>query len=132
MNEGEYPMILATLRMIIPSDKQLETLSVLRWIADQDRCLPGCLSFRIYHDDEEEDFLMIEELWRSQEELERRLQSDNYRHMLLLAETATQPPEIKFQTITESAGLEVIERARGVSYIKGNDVYGKNFDKESI
>jgi quinol monooxygenase YgiN len=107
-------MILATLRMIIPLDKKKETLDFLRRVAEQIRCMPGCLSFKIYHDDEEDEFLMVEELWNSQEELDRHLQSDNYRHMLLLAETASQPPEIKFQTITASAGLEIVERARGI------------------
>jgi quinol monooxygenase YgiN len=107
-------MILATLRMILPSDKKHDVLDFLRFMGEQTRCMPGCISFRIYHDDEEDDFLMVEELWNSQEDLDRHLQSDNYRHMLFLAETATQPPEIKFQTIAESAGLEMVERARGI------------------
>ena len=106
-------MVLATLRMTIPTDKKSEALDFLRWVAEQTRCSPGCLSSRIYHDDAEENFLMVEELWTSQEDLDRHLQSDNYRHMLMLAETASEPPEIKFQTISASAGLEMVERARG-------------------
>jgi quinol monooxygenase YgiN len=107
-------MILESLRMIIPSEKRYEALDSLRWVAKQVRTTPGCLSFRIYHDDEDDDFLMVEALWSGQEDLDRHLKSDHYRHMLLLAETATEPPEIKFQTITESAGLEMVERARGI------------------
>jgi len=107
-------MILTTLRMIMLSKKRREALDFFRVVAEQTRCMPGCLSFRIYHDDEEDDFLMIEELWNSQEELDRHLQSDNYRHMLFLAETATEPPEIKFRAIAESSGLEMVERARGI------------------
>jgi quinol monooxygenase YgiN len=107
-------MILATLRMIIPKDKKRETLDFLRLVGEQTRCYPGCLSFRIYHDDADTDFLMVEELWSTQEDLDPHLQSDNYRNMLLMAETASRPPEIKFQTISTSAGLEVVERARGI------------------
>lgn len=108
-------MILATLRMMIPPDKIHETLEFLRWVAKQTRCISGCLSFRIYHDDDGDALIMVEELWNSQEELDRHLQSDNYRHMLMLAETASEPPEIKFHTIITSAGLELVERARGIS-----------------
>ena len=107
-------MILSTLRMITPSEKRTEALDFLRWVAKQVRTTTGCLSFRIYHDDEEDDFLMVEALWSGQEDLDRHLQSDHYRNLLLLTETATQPPEIKFQTITESAGMEMVEKARGI------------------
>jgi quinol monooxygenase YgiN len=124
-------MILATLRMIIPSDKKHDVMDFLRFLGEQTRCMSGCLSFRIYHEDKEDDFLMVEEFWNSQEDLDRHLQSDNYRHMLLLAETASHPPEIKFQTITESYGLEIVERARGVSHSRENNVYGTNVDKEN-
>ncbi len=33
--------------------------------------------------------------------------------MLLVMELAGEPPEIKFQTISEPTGIEVIEKARG-------------------
>jgi hypothetical protein len=35
--------------------------------------------------------------------------------MILLMELAGEPPEIKFQTISETAGIEVIEKARGAA-----------------
>ena len=56
---------------------------------------------------------MYEEMWRSEEELKSRLQSNEYNKLLLVAEMALQNPEIKFNTITRQSGLETIEKARG-------------------
>jgi quinol monooxygenase YgiN len=57
--------------------------------------------------------LMVEEVWKSQEDLDRHLRSDDYRNMLFVTEMALEPPEIRFQTISHSAGIEIIEKARG-------------------
>ena len=56
---------------------------------------------------------MIEEVWKTQEDLDRHLRSEDYRHLLLVTEMALEPPEIQFKTVSHSAGLEIIERARG-------------------
>jgi quinol monooxygenase YgiN len=56
---------------------------------------------------------MVEEVWKSQENLDRHLRSDDYRNMLFVTEMALEPPEIRFQTISHSAGIEIIEKARG-------------------
>lgn len=55
---------------------------------------------------------MIEELWRSQEELERRLRSSDYRNVLLVVEMAADPPEIRFDNISHTTGIETIEKVR--------------------
>jgi quinol monooxygenase YgiN len=56
---------------------------------------------------------MLEEVWESQGHLDRHLRSNDYRNVLLVTEMAIEPPEIKFQTITHSAGAEIVENARG-------------------
>ena len=57
---------------------------------------------------------MCEQVWRNQDDLNLYLRSEDYRRMLLLMELAGEPPEIKFQTISSPAGIEVIEKARGI------------------
>jgi len=108
-------MILANIRMRIPPQKRGEALRILRSTAEGDKILPGCLSCRIYEDLQENNVIMFEEMWRSEEELEQRLRSNEYRRMLLVMELAGEPPEIKFQTISETGGIEVIEKARGAT-----------------
>jgi hypothetical protein len=56
---------------------------------------------------------MLEEVWSTQDQLDRYLRSEEYRRMLLVMEMAGEPPEIKFRTISNQAGIEVVEKARG-------------------
>jgi quinol monooxygenase YgiN len=106
-------MVLSTIRMKIPPKKHGEILRILKAIAEQNRVRRGCLGCRIYNDAEEENVIMYEEMWRSEDELKSRLQSNEYNKLLLVAEMALQNPEIKFNTITRQSGLETIEKARG-------------------
>ena len=106
-------MILATLRMVMPAQRRSEVLKTLKSMSWETRIQPGCLSSRLYHDVDEESAFMVEEVWSNQDQLDRYLRSEDYRRMLLVMEMAGEPPEIKFQTISEPAGIEVIEKARG-------------------
>jgi quinol monooxygenase YgiN len=106
-------MVLSTVRMVIPPEKRPEAVQILNAMAERTRGQLGCLSCRIYHDEQVEAVFMVEELWMSQEDLDRHLRSDDYRHALFVTEMAVEPPEIKFQTVSHSAGIEVIEKARG-------------------
>ena len=110
--EQEKPMMLATIRMTIPPQKSGEVLKILRSVAEQCRYDHGCLCCHIYGDLQEKNVLMIEEVWRSEEELAVHLRSDEYRNLLLVLELALKQPEIKFDTISSSTGIETIEKAR--------------------
>jgi quinol monooxygenase YgiN len=105
-------MILANIRMKVSPQKRGEVLRILRSTAEGNRILPGCLSCRIYEDLQEVNVIMFEELWRSKEELEQHLRSDDYRKILLLMEMALQHPEVRFNNVSSSSGMETIEKAR--------------------
>lgn len=107
-------MVLATIRMIIPPKKRGEALKILRLTAEQCKVHSGCLDCRIYGDLQEENVLMFEEMWRSEEDLNHHLRSDEYRKVLLVMEMALKQPEIRFDTISSSTGIETVERARGL------------------
>jgi quinol monooxygenase YgiN len=108
-------MILVTIRLMISPQKRAEALKILRSTAEGSRILPGCLSCRIYEDLQENKVIMFEEMWRSEEELEQHLRSDEYHKVLLVVEMALKQPEIRFNTVSDSAGIEVIEKARSFS-----------------
>jgi quinol monooxygenase YgiN len=105
-------MILANIRMMISPQKRGEVLRILRSTAEGDRILAGCLSCRIYEDLQEDNVIMFEELWKSEEELGQHLRSDEYHRVLLTLEMALQHPEVRFNRISSSSGLETIEKAR--------------------
>jgi quinol monooxygenase YgiN len=108
----EKHMILATIRMTIPPKKRCEALKILRSMAEQCRDDPGCLSSHIYEDLQENNVIMLEEVWRAQEDLDLHLRSDEYRNLLLVLEMALQQPEIRFNTISNTTGIDTIEKAR--------------------
>lgn len=106
-------MILASTTLVVPPQRRSAVLKTLKTLSAEVGIQPGCVSSRIYHDETKEGVFLVEELWTTQEYLDRHLRSENYRLMLLVMEMAAEPPEVKFRTITDAAGLEVVERARG-------------------
>jgi len=106
-------MVLATIRMTISAKKFGEALRILRSIAEQSRVQLGCLSCRVYRNGQEDNVLLFEQLWSNEADLERHLRSDDYQQVLMVLEMAIKQPEIRFDTISSSAGIEIIEKARG-------------------
>jgi quinol monooxygenase YgiN len=111
-DDKEKHMIHTTIRMTIPSPKSGEALKILRSLAELCRYDSGCLSCHIYGDLQEKNILALEEVWKSEEDLTRHLRSEEYHNLLLAMEMAIKQPEIRFDTISSSTGIETIERAR--------------------
>jgi quinol monooxygenase YgiN len=57
--------------------------------------------------------LLLEESWGDEEALHRHLRSESFRHILLVVEMAAETPEIRFDWVDRSAGIEFVETARG-------------------
>jgi len=106
-------MIQESIRMSIPPQKSEAILGILRSVLEQSRDDPRCLGCHIYGDLSEKNVLMLEGLWSTEEGLEHHLRSDEYRNLLLALELAIEWPEIRFDSISVSTGIETIEKARG-------------------
>jgi len=105
-------LIQATVTMKIPPQKSGEALRIFKSITEQCLYAPGCISCHIYGDLQEKSVFMLKEIWRSEEDLDLHLRSDEYRNLLLILEMALEQPEIRFDTISSSTGIETIEKAR--------------------
>jgi quinol monooxygenase YgiN len=105
-------VVLATIRMIIPPKKRNEALKILRSVAEQCKVHPGCLGCHIYDDVQDDNVLMFEEMWRNEEDLAQHLRSERYRNVLLVMEMALKHPEVRFNTVSTSTGIETIENVR--------------------
>jgi quinol monooxygenase YgiN len=105
-------MIHSTIRMALPAERLREALGILGPIAERIRAEPGCLSCHLYQDVQEALVIMFEESWRCEADVERHLRSHEYRNVLLVMEMAIAPPEVRFNTVSQSAGLETIQAAR--------------------
>ena len=112
VSERDAEMVRSIIRMLIPLEKQSEALEILNSTIEQTQFEPGCISCRIYRDVEDARALMLEEFWMSEEDVQHHLRSDKYHKVLLVVEMAAEPPEIRFDTIAHSKGVEIIEQAR--------------------
>mgnify|MGYP001819635596 CR=1 FL=1 len=109
INKGK---VRSSIRMLIPLDKQSEAIDILGSVSAQVQFDPSCISSRIYRGVDEVRAIMVEELWQNREGIMNHLQSAAYRRVLLVIEMSEEPPEIRFDTITDSSGVETIENAR--------------------
>lgn len=108
-------MIHAIARMTIPFKKLDEALEILSSIVQRTRFELGCVSCNVYRGVDSENEVMLEEMWKNEKDLARHLRSDEYQKILLVAEMASAPPEIRFYTIQCTAGVETVEKARGAA-----------------
>jgi quinol monooxygenase YgiN len=109
----ERHMILSTIRFKIPPQKRGEALRILKSMVARNQARPDdCVFSRVCEDALEDNVLQFEEMWSSEEDLERHLHSQEYRNLLLVLEMAIKKPEIRFDTISRSTGIETIEKAR--------------------
>jgi quinol monooxygenase YgiN len=73
---------------------------------------PGCTNCHILQETNGSDVFFYGAYWKSEDDLLRHLRSDHYKRLLVLMDLGDKPPLIEFHKVTESAGLELIERAR--------------------
>ncbi len=105
-------MIAATLKIELPSHERGEVLEMVKALREPTRAEPGCVDCHVYQDLHDENLIVLEEVWESRRDLDRHIRSHRYRHVLALMETASKRPEIRFRTISHTAGMEIVRAAR--------------------
>ncbi|TEU05224.1 MAG: hypothetical protein E3J22_05920 [Candidatus Aminicenantes bacterium] len=106
-------MIIVILRLSVPSEKRSDTVRAIRSIIGPTEAQLDCTLCRVYSQTENSDSLVLLEEWKSQEGLEQHIRSDDFRTILAVMDLAIEPPEIKFVTASNTAGMELIEELRG-------------------
>jgi quinol monooxygenase YgiN len=102
-------MILATLRMIVQPERRRDLLETMRGMLEPSRVERGCLSYRLYEDVENRNAFVLLEEWATQEDLERHISKDNHRRLLALMDLLSEQPELRFNTVSHTAGMDLIE-----------------------
>ena len=105
-------MIHSTVRLLTDPANQDDALAILCSMAERTRVESGCIACRIYQDVQEDNSIMLDEIWKSEEDLNRHLRSDEYRNVLFVMEMSVKKPEIRFEDIISTSGMEIIEKAR--------------------
>ena len=105
-------MIETTIKMTVPAEKRKEVLQTVKAILGPIRPKRGCISCNCYVDVEDELVLFIEEEWKTGEDLENHLRSDHFGVLNGAMRLLRAEPDIRFNTIVSTAGLEAIKAAR--------------------
>jgi len=105
-------MIETTIKMTVPVEKRKEVLQTVLAILGPIRLERGCISCNCYVDAEDERVLFIEEAWTAREDLENHLRSDNFGILNGAMRLLRVEPDIRFNTIAATTGIEAIKAAR--------------------
>ena len=104
-------MYLTLVRLFPDTEKRDAVQRFLEGMLGPTRVQQGCLGCTLaveYHPDA----LLLMESWHSEEDLLRRLRSDEYAKVLATMELSSTKPEVLIYEVTGQRGLELIERAR--------------------
>jgi quinol monooxygenase YgiN len=102
----------ASIRILFQARKYKEALIILGSMIERIKLEEGCLSCRLYQDVHEHRALMLEEIWADEAGLHDHLISGDFRDVLLVMEMASEPPEIRFDRVSDSRGIEAIAEMR--------------------
>ena len=103
-------MIRLTLRMKVPPEKRKGIVNTIRSTLTGIEFQPGCKHCRVYGEIENNNSLLLLQEWESQAGLERHIESEDFRRLLLTMEMAVEQPELNIDTISSREGLEFVEK----------------------
>jgi quinol monooxygenase YgiN len=110
--EGTEPMILFRVGLRVPRDLREPVLKSLRRLAGPTRSLRGCLAAGSYADIEEDNVILYTEEWETQGDLQAHLRSEALRVLLSVMDLASDPPDVRFDRVSETRGMEFLAAAR--------------------
>ncbi|MBI5186645.1 MAG: antibiotic biosynthesis monooxygenase [Nitrospinae bacterium] len=102
-------MILATSRMIVRPESRSALLETMRGMLEPARVERGCLSYHLYEDVEDRNTFILLEEWKTQNDLEVHIRTDNHRRLMALMDILSEQPELRFNTVSHTSGLDLIE-----------------------
>jgi len=106
-------VILATLRMTVRPEKRSDLVATMRGMLEPIRVERGCRSYRLYEDVEDMNSFVLVEEWETQKDLENHIRADSQRRLLALIDILSEQPELQFNTVSHTAGMDLIEAVRG-------------------
>ena len=105
-------MVVGTLRILPLAKRRAEVLEILRSVQGPVRAQPGCTACDIYEEQGGDRAIVLVERFDSDEALETHLRSNTYWRVLGALELSQGAPQIRFEHVSASEGMELIERHR--------------------
>jgi quinol monooxygenase YgiN len=105
-------MIVGTLRILPARHRRAEVLEIFEAIQGPVAAQPGCVACHVYQEPLPAQAIVLVERWQSQAALEAHLRSELYRRILGAIELSGGPPEVCFDYVSATEGMDLIERSR--------------------
>lgn len=105
-------MIITKIKVVLPAKRRKEILEALKSFKKLAELSGGCQCCFISRDVDQRNTIIYWEEWQSRDDLERHIQSPQYRHLLELIEQSAKKPNIQFLTITKIEGLDIVKAVR--------------------
>jgi quinol monooxygenase YgiN len=107
-------MIIGTLRIPLSPDRRAEVIQILQSIQGPVSAQPGCIDCHVYEEEDPEPAAVLVERWESEATLEEHIRSEAYRRILCAIERSGSPPQVCFDFVSATKGIELIEQLRGL------------------
>ena len=106
-------MITSTMRLTTAEDTSGEVIRALRAQIEPTRVETGCISCGLYRDLNDPSIIIWVEEWKTQDDLEHHFSSPQYRKILAVFDMSSTLPDLRFNTVVKTKGLQLIAEARG-------------------
>ncbi len=106
-------MITSTIRITASEKSNGEIVRVLRSLIEPTRVQTGCVSCGLYKDLHDPSIIFWVEEWNTQDDLERHVRSSQYKKILAAFDMSSSQPDMRFNTVVETKGMQLIAEARG-------------------
>lgn len=104
----------ARVTITVPPERREQAMEVLRSLMGPIRAAEGCLGCSGCQDLEDSAWITLDSLWATEADLTSHIRSSDYLRILALMELSSQHPQVRFSTTSETAGMDLIERVRGL------------------
>lgn len=105
-------MIIFRVRLPLRAGCRPLVVRALRRTLGETRALAGCVSCQLCADVEDANRLVLLEVWSDIHSLRARLRQDDMRVVLSTLDYASAQPEVRFDTIARTQGMEFIAACR--------------------
>ena len=105
-------MITAILRIPVSEKRKDEVVQLLRSLIEPTSVETGCINCHLYQELKNPFLLAWVEEWETRVDLDRHLRSPRFKKILAALDMAEAEPEVRFNTVAEVSGMQLIEDAR--------------------
>jgi quinol monooxygenase YgiN len=101
------------MRITASENQNGEIVRLLRSLIEPTRVETGCISCGLYKDLHDPGIIVWAEEWNTQDDLERHVRSPQYKKILAAFDMSNAQPYMRFNTVVETKGMQLIAEARG-------------------